>query len=40
MNCNLVSRVFYNAFWNANFGYMYNHESDVKMNSSVKFVQT
>ncbi len=22
MNCDLVSRVFYNLFWSANFGYM------------------
>jgi hypothetical protein len=22
MNCNIVSRIFYNVFWNANFGYM------------------
>jgi hypothetical protein len=40
MNYNLVSRVFYNVFWSVDFSYMDNHESNVGMNYSVKFVET
>jgi hypothetical protein len=41
MNCNLVSGVFYNVLWSAKFSYICNnHESDVRMNGSVKFIKT
>jgi hypothetical protein len=40
MNCNHVSRVFYNVFWNVDSKYMQLHEYDVGMNCSVKFVET
>jgi hypothetical protein len=40
MNYNVISRVFYNVLWSVDFGICNNHEYDVGMNGSVKFVET
>jgi hypothetical protein len=37
MNCNIIFGVFYNVFWSADF-ICNNHEYDVGMNCSVKFI--
>jgi hypothetical protein len=40
MNCNIVSRIFYNVFEVQIIVICNNHEFDVGMNGVVKFVET